>query len=92
MEHLARMPRYRSIKHVWALKIKHVTLQPGTMAPKAHVFFEDESVPPIHVDLYGKPTPHAGWYYIVYDPVGDNPPYESFSPPEAFEKGYTKLA
>jgi hypothetical protein len=89
------LPRYQSHKHVSALKIQHVTLLPGD-APNdviAHVFFEDESYPPIHVPLLGKPTPHKGWYYVIYDAVADDrEPYESFSPPEAFEQGYSPVA
>jgi hypothetical protein len=88
------LPRYQSHKHVSALKIQHVTLLPGD-GPNdviAHVGFEDESYPPIHVNLAGKPTPHKGWYYVIYDAIADDQePYESFSPPEAFEKGYSPV-
>jgi hypothetical protein len=85
------MPLYQSHKLVRALKIAHVTLQPGHQpgdAPIAKVVFEG-NFEPMHVDLTGKPTPHRGWYYVVY-PLSDGQTenYTSFSPPEAFEKGY----
>ena len=34
----------------------------------------------------GKPTPSVGWYVVCYDDG-----HVSFSPPEAFEGGYSKL-
>jgi hypothetical protein len=83
------MPQYQSHKKVWALKIVRVEdLGTDTTTdenPIAMVHF-DAPFAPKRFNLRGKPTPAAGWYYVVY-PDG----YESFSPAAAFEEGYTLI-
>ena len=76
------MPRYKSHKEVWALKIARVenTAEGGTLYP------EDRQYDKIQVDFHymAKHNPVAGGYYVVYKDG-----YKSFSPAEAFEDGYT---
>lgn len=73
------MPRYRSHKLVWALKIKEVSqTTPGAVM----LLFEDESYAAKEVSVVNRPSPEAGWYYVVYE---DD--YHSFSPAPQFEKG-----
>ncbi len=89
---MVEMPRYRSHKTVWALRIKEV-ISRGTDATTdenelVDIRFEDPRYAPMElVSLRGKPTPQAGWYYVQYKDG-----YFSFSPAEAFEEGNTPEA
>jgi len=84
------MPRYKSHKTVWALKIKSVT--PDGSAPKGAAgscLIEpcEDGYGPIRVDeeYCRKHNPQPGGYYVVY---ADG--YKSFSPAKAFLEGYTR--
>ncbi|GGE36263.1 hypothetical protein GCM10007276_12190 [Agaricicola taiwanensis] len=72
------MPRYRSHKEVWALKIASVD---GTT-----LTFEKSGYAPLDVgaEFIERHKPEAGGYYVVYKDG-----YKSFSPAEPFEEGYT---
>lgn len=77
------MPRYKSHKQVWALKIKAVELH----AASGHIIHpEDQRYAPFKVadEYIQKHNPQPGGYYVVYDDG-----YKSFSPAKAFEEGYT---
>jgi len=81
------MPRYRSHKEVWALKIKEVIVI--YQSTEGHrIVPEDPRYAPIPIsdEYLKKHDPKAGGYYVVY-PDG----YESWSPAEAFESGYTLI-
>lgn len=77
----AEMPKYRSHKTVWALKIKSID-GAGRITP------EDEGYAPFTptAEYIAKHQPQAGGYYVVY---ADG--YKSFSPAAAFEEGYTRI-
>ncbi len=83
-----QMPRYRCDKTVYALQIK------ANEAHGDHVLlrFEDERYAPKKVswEWFQKRVPRdaspAGGYLVVYQDG-----YESWSPKEAFEAGYTRL-
>jgi len=80
------LPKYRSHKEVWAVKIKNVLtnaqMSDGAIVP------EDEGYGsiPVSGEYLQKHLPSPGGYYVVY-PDG----YKSWSPAEAFESGYTRL-
>lgn len=93
------MPKYKSHKTVWALKIKQVikhahpdpnaddaAFEASSEFQGAHLFVEEEGYAPIPVDAdwYRKHNPKEGGYYIVYSDG-----YRSWSPAQAFEEGYT---
>lgn len=85
------MPRYRSHKQVWALKIK--TIEPDGSAPKGAdgsciITPDEKGYAPFRVDeaYCRKHNPQAGGYYVVY---ADG--YKSWSPAAAFEEGYTRV-
>jgi hypothetical protein len=90
------MPKYRSHKEVWALKIADVK-KDSDMAAKenretdgsATLVFEDGRYAPVKVphDYVRKHNPQPGGYYVVYKDG-----YKSWSPAEAFESGYTKIS
>ena len=89
------MPRYRSHKEVWALKIKTVELDSVKAQAEnretdgsATITPEEEGYAPFRVDheYVRKHNPQAGGYYVVY---ADG--YKSWSPAEAFEEGYTRI-
>lgn len=79
------MPKYRSHKEVWALKIKKIEYLDDA---RAALTFENEDYAPIEVSSSwtGKHDPKVGGYYVVY---ADG--YKSFSPAKAFEEGYTQV-
>ena len=82
---LREMPKYKCHKEVWALKIKDID---KTIKGKAILFFEDKRYAPLTVSYkyIQKHKPQAGGYYVVYKDG-----YESWSPAEAFESGYTEI-
>jgi len=88
----AEMPRYRSHKEVWALKIARIRRdgegENRETDGSALLDPEDIRYGPIHVDhdYMRKHKPHVGGYYVVYKDG-----YKSFSPAAAFEEGYTRL-
>ena len=95
------MPRYKSHKEVWALKIKevvcHAHADPSVSIDEfakteefggGNLFFEDEryAMRTFTPDWYRKHKPANGGYFVVYKDG-----YESYSPAEAFEEGYTRV-
>jgi hypothetical protein len=96
----AEMPRYRCHKEVWALKIQSVETNLPTIAeleklinhgdesPGGFLKFEDQGygVMSVTQDFMRKHQPRAGGYLVVYKDG-----YQSFSPAEAFEEGYTRI-
>ncbi len=89
------MPKYKSHKEVWALKIFSIFLD-STLAHQenretdgsAMITPEEEGYASFRVDheYMRKHNPQVGGYYVVY---ADG--YKSFSPASAFEEGYTKI-
>lgn len=84
----AEMPRYRSHKEVWALKIAEVIKTNGDDGPSVILRFDDGGYAPkeLPFSYVDKHDPKAGGYYVVYKDG-----YESWSPAEAFESGYTRI-
>lgn len=74
---LIEMPAYRSHKIVHALQISAIT---GNL-----LTFTDARFAPLQVsdEYIAKRDPTAGGYFVVYEDG-----YQSFSPREAFDKGY----
>lgn len=85
------MPRYRSHKVVHALKITKVVdpTPPGSESDGSRLLEVELPYKPVRVDhdYVRKHNPQAGGYYVVYKDG-----YESWSPAEAFESGYTREA
>ncbi len=89
------MPRYKSHKEVWALKIAKIELD-GDLALSeneepdggARITPEDSRYAPFRVDhaYVRKHNPKVGGYFVVYKDG-----YKSFSPAKAFEEGYTPV-
>ena len=86
-----QLPKYRSHKEVWALKIK--AIEPDGSAPPGAAGSclmtpEEDGYAPIRLDeaYVRKHNPQAGGYYVVY-PDG----YTSWSPAQSFEEGYTLI-
>lgn len=84
----AEMPRYKCHKEVWALKITEVatTERTASGAYNCYLAFEGSGFAPIAVgqEYHEKHKPEAGGYYVIY---ADG--YNSFSPADAFESGYS---
>lgn len=92
----SEMPRYRSHKEVWALKIAAIEFD----ADKARADGNRETdgtatitpvepgYAPFAVDAayVRKHEPKAGGYYVAYSGG-----YKSWSPADAFEAGYTRV-
>lgn len=86
---LVKLPRYRCHKEVWALKIKEVLSgRADGEGPGCTLVFEDATYAPHSVDeaFAHKHNPQAGGYFVCY-----RDGYQSFSPAEAFEQGYTRV-
>jgi hypothetical protein len=77
------VPRYRSHKEVCALKIARVDTSNGDA-----LVFDDARFAPRAMtrEFMEKHQPKAGGYWVQY---ADG--YESWSPAEAFESGYTLI-
>lgn len=92
----AEMPRYRSHKEVWALKIAAIEFDADKAQAdgnretdgSATITPAEQGYAPFKVNsaYVRKHDPKAGGYYVVY---ADG--YTSFSPAEAFEGGYTRI-
>lgn len=80
------MPRYRCHKRVWAFKI--LVVQP-VVGGSAIITPAEDGYAPLAVDrdYVDKHRPQSGGYYVKYDDG-----YQSYSPAEAFEAGYTRLS
>ena len=78
------MPKYRSHKDVWALKIKDIQLT----VTGAIIIPEEEGFASFEVDTeyVSKHKPQVGGYFVVYKDG-----YKSWSPANAFEQGYTRI-
>lgn len=87
MDALREMPKYRSHKEVWALKIAE--LKPRQPDDGTLMMTPAESgYGPIllDADYCAKHKPQVGGYYVVY---ADG--YKSWSPAQAFDEGYTRI-
>ena len=83
------MPQYQSHKKVWALKIEAVEhVGEGEGDPGWQLAIADEGFAPVPTNKawIDRHLPEAGGYYVVYEDG-----YASYSPKEAFEKGYTRM-
>lgn len=81
------LPSYQSHKTVHALKIK--ALEPHPEHPGEYLLTpEDSTYAPFMVsrEYVNKHNPSVGGYYVTYEDG-----YESWSPAEAFESGYTRI-
>lgn len=92
-ETMREMPRYKSHKEVWALKIKSIVRDGEGENDResdgsAIITPVEEGYAPFKVDheYMFKHKPEVGGYYVVYKDG-----YKSFSPAEAFEGGYTRI-
>lgn len=88
----SEMPRYRSHKDVWALKIAAIEYDgppDDRISHGATITPEETGYAPFKVDAayVSKHKPQAGGYYVVYKDG-----YKSWSPAQAFEEGYTRMA
>jgi len=89
------MPQYKCHKKVWALKIKKVVLDYEEAKKEgretdggATLFFENKGYAPkkVSASYVRKHNPKAPGYYVVYKGG-----YDSWSPVEEFEDGYTEI-
>lgn len=80
------MPRYRCFKTVWALKIRAVEVWNGD---SVLLHIEDAGYDSVTVstEWFNKNQPVKGGYFVAYPDDG----YTSFSPQEAFERGYVPM-
>ena len=83
----AELPRYVSHKEVWAIKILGVSLDPvdgsSIITPERGSGFGPFRTKP---GYDAKHDPKAGGYYVRYKDG-----YESWSPADVFESGYTRV-
>ena len=91
----AGMPRYKCHKEVHALQIDSIEFDAGIASLENRETDGSAMITPVHdgfepfkvdAEYLRKHNPQPGGYFVVYEDG-----YESFSPAEAFEKGYTRL-
>jgi hypothetical protein len=85
------MPKYKCHKKVWALKIGKIEKakqENRETDGSAIITPVEEGYAPFRVehDYLRKHNPQVGGYYVVYKDG-----YKSYSPAQAFEKGYTLI-
>lgn len=86
------MPKYKCHKEVWALKIKSIVRdgegENRESDGSAIITPEEDGYAPFRVEPYylHKHKPQVGGYYVVYKDG-----YQSFSPTDAFEEGYSRI-
>lgn len=83
---MSTLPRYKCHKIVEAIKIRDIIIlnhDHNRLVPENWNTFDDVKV---SKEWYSKYKPEAGGYYVRYEDG-----YESYSPAEAFEKGYKRL-
>lgn len=79
-------PTYQCHKKVYAVKIRAFELD--LTKDEVLAIPQDPEIESIDIDmdLLKKHKPGPGWYFVAYEDG-----YESFSPAEAFEAGYTEI-
>jgi hypothetical protein len=92
MSNSIEMPKYKSHKEVWALKIKSI-VRDGSGENRdsdgsASITPEEVGYAPfkVNAEYMHKHKPQVGGYFVKYEGG-----YESFSPADAFKAGYTLL-
>lgn len=91
----AELPKYRSHKTVWALKIASIDFDADRAAADGRETDGSATITPtdaryapfkVAADYVSKHKPQTGGYYVVYSDG-----YKSWSPGGAFEEGYTRV-
>ena len=91
-ENIVELPRWQSHKVVTAAKIILVDMAGREDGPEGTIMLKviaangQEIVLDVESEVFSRGVPEVGDYYVQYDGG-----YESWSPAEAFEKGYTRL-
>jgi hypothetical protein len=83
------LPKYQSHKKVWALKIKDIIDLNNATDGSRMIVPEDDGYAPFAVsgDYMTKHEPQIGGYYVQYKDG-----YQSYSPAQAFEEGYSRVS
>ncbi|MBT56197.1 MAG: hypothetical protein CMF72_22700 [Mameliella sp.] len=88
MTDAVEMPKYRSHKEVWALRIAAIEVhedKSATIAPEDEGYAVFKTKPGWAERFKGSEEDHG--VYVVYDDG-----YASWSPSAAFDKGYTSIS
>lgn len=82
------LPQYQCHKIVSAVRIAELIMIAGTptIFPVISPTTGDQASIPVSLAYYNKHQPRVGGYYVRYEDG-----YESYSPAEAFEQGYTRI-
>lgn len=81
-EATVEMQKYKSHKEVWAFKIEKIEV----VREDGRNLVGEANMVIVNREYMTKHKPEVGGYYVRYEDG-----YESFSPAEAFEGGYTKV-
>ncbi len=86
MDKLVELPKYKCYKEVWALKIAEIQYHSHNK-PAATIAPEESGYPnfEVNIEYLEKHNPQVGGYYVLHEDG-----YESYSPAQAFENGYTR--
>lgn len=95
MSTVRELPKYQSHKQVWALRIVQIDYLPnpdtsGNSAAASYgaVIHPEENFAPFEVsgEYVIKHKPKEGGYFVLYEDG-----YQSWSPADTFESGYTRI-
>lgn len=87
-DQFANLPQYRCHKVVRAVKIARIDDAPVSVSGSPSTLVPCDAIPPFEISSHYrlKHNPQSGGYFVVYEDG-----YQSFSPAEAFESGYTLI-
>lgn len=82
---MKKLPKYRCHKEIQAGKIESITYLEDY---QYRLTFTESGLPSVTVSsaYCAKHQPQVGGYYVLYEDG-----YESYSPADAFDKGYSRL-
>lgn len=80
------MKHYRCHKTVFAFKITSIVPQDPTSLTSNYQLIGDDGAVVVDPDWMAKHSPYVGGYFVEYSDR-----YQSFSPPDVFEAGYSEI-
>lgn len=80
------LPKYKCHKEVWAFKIKEIVYNEDSVNDDVIIFGFNGEASDVDKEYMDKHDPKSGGYYVLYKGG-----YQSYSPAEAFESGYTLI-
>ncbi|WP_299085170.1 hypothetical protein [uncultured Paraglaciecola sp.] len=81
------LPKYKCHKEVWAFKIDEIVYSEDSVNGDMIIFGFNGETSDVTQEYMDKHKPQSGGYFVLYEGG-----YQSYSPADAFEAGYTLIA